>query len=233
MTKSQFKGFPPEAFAFFDELYFTQERAWFMANKAIYDKSVKAPMLDLLSDLSAALAQRRVPLQADPKRAIFRIHRDVRFARDKRPYKTHIGAVLTRDGSKQSPGLLYIHIDPTGSWSGSGFYHLADDALAAMRTRIASRPKDYRQMVAALGENGLALSPDDEALKRKPKGFDAVTDPDLIDGLCRRSLILRQDLSREEVSGPAVVGRLVEFAVASMPLLDFGWHALGYPIEPE
>ena len=233
MTAPQFKGFAPEAFAFFDELYFTQERAWFQAHKAIYDKAVKAPMLDLLADLSAELARRKVPLQADPKRAIFRIHRDVRFARDKRPYKTHIGAVLTRDGSKQSPGLLYVHIDPTGSWAGSGFYHLADDTLAAMRARIATRPKDFRQMVAALGKTELALSPDEDALKRKPKGFDAVTDADLIDALCRRSLILRQPLSREEVSGPAVIARLADFAVASLPLLDFGWQALGYPLKAE
>ena len=175
MAASQFKGFTTEAFDFFNELYFTQERAWFQAHKSIYDKAVKAPMLDLLADLSAELARRKVPLQADPKRAIFRIHRDVRFARDKRPYKTHIGAVLTRDGSKQSPGLLYVHIDPTGSWSGSGFYHLQDDALAAMRARIATRPKDFRQMISALHADGLELSPDEEALKRKPKGFDVPT----------------------------------------------------------
>ena len=231
MAASQFKGFTTEAFDFFNELYFTQERAWFQAHKSIYDKAVKAPMLDLLADLSAELARRKVPLQADPKRAIFRIHRDVRFARDKRPYKTHIGAVLTRDGSKQSPGLLYVHIDPTGSWSGSGFYHLQDDALAAMRARIATRPKDFRQMISALHADGLELSPDEEALKRKPKGFDAVTDPDLIDALCRRSLILRQPLSVEEVSGPAVITRLADFAVASLPLLDFGWQALGYPVK--
>lgn len=232
MTALQFKGFAPEAFAFFDELYFTQERAWFQEHKPIYDKAVKAPMLDLLADLSAELARRKVPLQADPKRAIFRIHRDVRFARDKRPYKTHIGAVLTRDGSKQSPGLLYVHIDPTGSWAGSGFYHLPDDALAAMRARIAGRPKDFRQMVAALDKSGLALAADEDALKRKPRGFDTVTDPDLVDALCRRSLILRQPLSREEVSGPAVIARLADFAVASLPLLDFGWQAIGYPVKP-
>ena len=231
MGASRFKGFTPEAFEFFNELYFTQERAWFQAHKSVYDKAVKAPMLDLLADLSAELARRKVPLLADPKRSIFRIHRDVRFARDKRPYKTHIGAVLTRDGSKQSPGLLYVHIDPTGRWSGSGFYHLPDDALAAMRTRIATRPKDFRQMVSALEKNALVLSPDEEALKRKPKGFDAVTDPDLIEALCRRSLILRQPLSAEEVSGPAVIARLADFAVASLPLLDFGWLALGYPIN--
>jgi uncharacterized protein (TIGR02453 family) len=233
MVGSQFRGFAPEAFAFFNELYFTQERAWFQANKPVYDKAVKAPMLDLLADLSAELSKRKVPLMADPKRAIFRIHRDVRFSRDKRPYKTHIGAVLTRDGSKQSPGLLYIHIDPTGSWTAAGFYRPDDEALAAIRTRIATRPKDFHQMVAALEKNGLALSPDEDALKRKPKGFDAITDPDLVDALCRRSLILRQPLAEEEVAGSAVIARLADFAVASLPLLDFGWQALGYPVARE
>lgn len=232
MTAPLFKGFAPEAFAFFDELYFTQERAWFLANKSVYDKMVKAPMLDLLADLSAELARRKVPLQADPKRAIFRIHRDVRFARDKRPYKTHIGAVLTRDGSKQSPGLLYVHVDPTGSWAGSGFYHLPDDGLAAVRGRIATRPQEFRRMIATLGDAGLALAVDDEALKRKPRGFDAVNDPDLVDALCRRSLILRQPLTREAVSGPEAVAQLADFAVASLPLLDFGWQAMGYPVKP-
>ena len=231
MTASRFTGFKPEAFAFFQELEFVQERAWFQAHKAIYDDTVKAPMLDLLADLTDELARRGIGLQADPRRAIFRIHRDVRFARDKRPYKTHIGAVLTRDGSKESPGLLYVHVGPWGCFAGAGFYHLSDEALAAVRGRIAARSQEYRATLAELKKAGLVLSPDEDALKRRPRGFETVTDPDLVEALCRRSLIIRLPLTAEDVADGSVIGRLADFAQAARPLLDFGWNALGYPVK--
>lgn len=55
-----------------------------------------------------------MPLSGDPKKSVFRIHRDTRFSKDKKPYKTHVSATLTRDGQKMSPGMIYIHIEPEG-----------------------------------------------------------------------------------------------------------------------
>jgi uncharacterized protein (TIGR02453 family) len=223
-----FKGFGRGAFAFLDELEVTQERAWFVENKSVYEAECRGPMLDLLADLTARFAKEGPDLRADPRRSIFRIHRDVRFSRDKRPYKTHIGAVMTRDGGKDTPGLIYIHIDPRGCFAGAGFYRPEDAALAAIRQRIAAKPRAFKAMLAALEKSGLSLSADEDAMKRRPRGFEAVTDPGLVDAMCRRSFIVRLPLSEEAVAGAGLVDRIADFTQAALPLLTFGWQAIGH-----
>ena len=105
-----FSRFRADALPFLKALAFHQTREWFEANKAIYESDLKAPMGDLVEDLAASFAKAKIPLKGDRKSALFRIHRDVRFAKDKSPYKTHIGAVMTRTGAKNDPGLFYIHV---------------------------------------------------------------------------------------------------------------------------
>ena len=80
-----FHGFGPEGFAFLRELAAEQNRDWFLANKSVYERALLSPMAALLAELSAAFAEHDIPLRADPKRSVFRIHRDVRFSKDKRP----------------------------------------------------------------------------------------------------------------------------------------------------
>jgi uncharacterized protein (TIGR02453 family) len=128
-------------------------------------------MAELVTALAAELSQRGVPLTADPKRSIFRIHRDVRFSSDKSPYKTHAGAVLTRDGTKNSQGLLYVHVASQGAFTAAGFYHPDPDQLAALRREIAAAPERFEALERALKKARLELGRD-EPLKRLPRGFD-------------------------------------------------------------
>ena len=102
---------------------------------------MKAPMLNLLDVLSERFEKAGIPLRGD-KRGMFRIHRDVRFAKDKLPYQTHASAVLTPTGTQGDPGLVYVHISADGlsSWSdgqeGSfmapGFHQPDKDVLSAV-----------------------------------------------------------------------------------------------------
>ena len=115
-----FRGFSAKAFAFLKDLADNQDREWFEAHKPIYEREVKEPLARLVVSLGQARAAKNIDRCCDPKRAIFRIHRDVRFSKDKKPYKTNAGATLTRDGEKRSPGVLYIHVDPEGSFAASG-----------------------------------------------------------------------------------------------------------------
>ena len=92
----------------------TNDRDWFAAHRAAYDTGLKPALAALIADTSTACAARDLPLSGDPKRSVFRIHRDTRFSKDKSPYKTHVSATLTRDGQKMSPGMMYIHIEPEG-----------------------------------------------------------------------------------------------------------------------
>ena len=135
-----FPGFPPAALAFFKELSDRNDPAWFRPRKAVYEAAVLAPLRQLIVAVAEALAEADVPLVGDPQRGIFRIYRDVRFSPDKRLYKTHAGAVLTRSGNKRDPGLLYLHLEPEGSMVAAGFWHPEPDLLARLRRAILADP---------------------------------------------------------------------------------------------
>ena len=109
-----FPGFAPADLAFLSSLAVHNDRDWFMAHRAVYDERLKPGLAALIADASTACAARGLPLGGDPNRSQFRLHRDIRFSKSKLPYKTHLSAVLTRDGLKMSPGMAYIHIEPEG-----------------------------------------------------------------------------------------------------------------------
>lgn len=220
-----FTGFPDSAMAFFRGLAETQSRDWFLAHRAAYDEGAVAPMRSLLAELSEALAGRGLPLRGDPFRSVFRLNRDIRFSKDKRPYKTHIGATLTRDGQKLGPGLLYVHIDPAGSFTAAGFYRPEPPVLAALRAAIADDPAGFAAVEAALAAKGLAIEADGEALKRAPRGFEAVAEP-AATAIRRKSHLLRQPIPPELRASPALVAFIAEFAAEAAPLLDWGWAAI-------
>src|SRR5439155_25688264 len=107
--------------------------------------------------LTAAFAKRRVPLKADSKRSIFRLHRDIRFSKDKSPYKTHAGAVMTRSGGKDDPGVLYLHVSPEGCFAAAGFHLPEAGTLRKMREAIKAKPARFKTVLVALDKAGLKL----------------------------------------------------------------------------
>ena len=219
------RGFEPGALDFFEELAAHNERSWFLANKDRYERSVKAPMMDLVADLSTALAAHDVPLFGDPKRALFRINRDVRFSRDKRPYKTVVSAVLSRDGEKRSPGLFYVQFGPNECLAAMGFYQPEPPLLAAMRARILARRGPWQTILRRLEAEGLPLSRS-EAAARLPRGLNAAQAGDLAPDLKLRSFVVVRRLSDADATDPGLVERLAALARSGLPLLEFGWSAL-------
>src|SRR6266571_561555 len=92
VATSTFTGFRPEAIQFLADLAVNNERAWFQARKADYERLLKQPLEELCVALDERFVARGIPLRADPARSPFRIYRDVRFSKDKSPYKTNVGA---------------------------------------------------------------------------------------------------------------------------------------------
>jgi uncharacterized protein (TIGR02453 family) len=222
---ADFKGFGPKALPFFKALKFHQTKAWFDENKPLYESDVLAPMVALLDDLTAAFARRKITLKADGKRSIFRIHRDVRFAKDKSPYKTHAGAVMTRSGGKMENGLVYIHIDPEGCFVAAGFHMPEAGDLAKLRKAIARDGKGFAAVEAALKKGELALGTENQ-LSRIPRGFEALKDGPL-DGVIRlKSFIVEEPLPAKLIASPKLVDAIADFAKRAEPLLKFGWKAL-------
>jgi uncharacterized protein (TIGR02453 family) len=221
----EFKGFGPKALPFFTALKFHQSREWFEENRSLYETDVLEPMVTLLDDLTAAFAKKRVPLKADSKRSIFRLHRDVRFSNDKSPYKTHAGAVMTRSGGKNDPGVLYVHISPEGCFVAAGFHMPEPETLKKIREAIRAKPARFKTMVAALEKGGLTFS-DYDKLTRVPRGFEEFKDGPL-DGVVRlKSFIVEEPVADAIIGSPRLRDAMIEFTDRALPLLKFGWAAL-------
>jgi uncharacterized protein (TIGR02453 family) len=223
---TQFKGFGPRALPFFKALKFHQSKEWFEANRALYQGEVFEPMVALLDDLTIAFAKRRVPLKADGKRSIFRLNRDVRFSKDKSPYKTHAGAVMTRSGTKNDPGVLYVHISPEGCFVAAGFHMPEPQQLNSIRHAIKDKPAKFKSVTSALGKAGLPFSANDR-LTRVPRGFEELKDGPLGDAVRLKSFIVEEPLADGLITTPKLAASVETFAGRALPLLKFGWEALG------
>jgi uncharacterized protein (TIGR02453 family) len=122
--RNGFGGFPPETFRFVRQLTRNNNREWFLAHEDDYELKVKAPMTELVLALGQAMLQLAPELVVDPKRAIYRVYRDIRFSADKRPYKTHVAAIFVPRGiPKKTGACLYFHIEFTeGGDRGRGIH---------------------------------------------------------------------------------------------------------------
>ena len=176
MTGDKFTGFSAQALKFLRDLKKNNDRAWFAPRKEIFERECLAPLRALTVDLASALRKARVPIDADPSRVGFRIYRDVRFSRDKSPYKTNLGTYLPYRGVRGAPGGLYVHITPKESFVVAGFYQLDKEPLQRWREAMASDPKRFQSVMRALQRNGLGLSEEHETLKRMPRGFEAMAE---------------------------------------------------------
>ena len=183
---SAFSGFQPQALHFLIELALNNDRAWFQPRKAEYERLLKEPLEALCAALGERFEARGIPLRADV-RSPFRIYRDVRFSKDKSPYKTHVSASFpwAPDGAPALPRSRtesvhhvggYFHFEPDEGYVGGGMWHPERPVLDAWRALVAKNPKrvhaaiDDRAFVKEFGEVG------GESLVRVPPGY-AKDDP--------------------------------------------------------
>ena len=166
--------FTPELFAFERELVENNNREWFTANKKRYEQHVKDAALTFISDVGPQLRQISPHIQAIPKAvggSLFRIYRDVRFSKDKRPYKTHVGIHFRHESAKDAhaPGF-YLHLEPGKVFVGGGMWHPDNKVLKSIRQAIVENPDAWTATKASLpGHFNLA----GDSLKTAPRGFDA------------------------------------------------------------
>ena len=226
-----FAGFRPAAFAFFRELQDNNDPAWFKPRKALYEAEVLAPFRELITAVGEALGRAGLPLAGDPRRGIFRIYRDVRFSPDKRLYKTHAGAVLTRSGGRRDPGVLYIHVAPGESMVAAGFWHPEPALLARLRRAVLSEPDDFLAIVDGHAKADCPLTSDDK-LSRPPRGFEAAKGTAVAEYVGWKSFTAHRILSDTEMQSPKLVDRVVDFARTVLPLLEWGWAAADDEVPP-
>jgi uncharacterized protein (TIGR02453 family) len=219
---TEFKGFGAKAMPFFKALDFHQSRDWFKENRALYESELETPRGDLIEALTVAFAANGIPLKGDRKKSIYRIYRDVRFSKDKRPFNRHVSALLTPSGEKkEAEGSFFIKIGLEGSFMACGFYLDEPARLKAFRDRIVEWPDKYRAMRARLKKGQLSLETT-ESLKRMPQGFEAVTEPDLAGAVRLKHFYVTEKIAEDRTHDPALVDDCVDFMKRAMPLLEWG-----------
>ena len=164
--------FTPSTLTFLRALRRNNTRDWFNANRHRYEEHVRAPMVALVEQLAIDLPAIAPDLLAEPKRSIYRIHRDTRFSPDKTPYKTHVAAIFPhRDLPKHEGAGLYVHVALDAVYIGGGLYRPQPRQLARLREHIAAH---HRQLPAIIGAPAFRrafgeLSGD--RLQRTPRGY--------------------------------------------------------------
>lgn len=221
-----FSGFTPAALRFLRDLKKNNERAWFRARKELYERELLAPLQALTADVAKAMRKAKIPIDADPRRAVFRIYRDVRFSHDKSPYKTNLGTYLPYKGKRDAPGGLYVHIEPKESFMAIAFYQIDKPLLQRWRESMAAEPNRFQEVLRELERNGVCLDEQRGTLKRMPRGFEAQADGPLALYFRQPSFTISEKLSDKDVTGERLVERSVQLAKKARPLLDFGWRLL-------
>lgn len=221
---SEFLGFSPQAFKFFEELTNNQNRIWFTEHRSEYEEFVREPMKLFTAILSEALSKKEVPLWGDPKKSLFRINRDARFSKAKHPYNMHASGLFTRTGDKHSPGVLYFRLDPLGSRCAAGYMQPEAYTLKKLRQGILDNPSEWLSIEKALKRKGYVMDYS-YTLARVPRGFDEVP-KEVEQAIKLKGWIVRKQLSRSQVCSPDLTKEVTAFAKDMLPLLSFGWYAL-------
>ena len=217
----EFNGFPEDGLRFLRQLKLHNDRDWFRERKSSYDEYVEQPMRALVQAVAADCQSKGLPLYAKEKSPVMRVYRDIRFSKDKLPYKTHVAAELRRS-FRDSSVMLYVHFSPTESLLGAGVWQPERPLLHAWRDEIVRQPKRFEKTIAALAKKDLELVKE-HSLSMMPRGFQNYADESFGASLKLTSFVVRRDLERAEVIAPGLVDTVVEFALAAKPLLEFGW----------
>jgi uncharacterized protein (TIGR02453 family) len=172
--KSTFAGFSPEALRFLRQLKRNNRRSWFLKNKETYEHQIKAPMIRMVQILNTELERFAPEMITEPKRAIYRIYRDIRFSSDKSPYKTHVAAQFAPRGfSKHGCAGFYFHFSAEELLVAGGVYMPGPKELFAIRSHVAENAKLLRTIIENRQFKAMFGSLEGVQLSRVPKGFPA------------------------------------------------------------
>ena len=209
--------FTPELFTFLEQLRRNNRRPWFLKHREDYEQFARQPSLRFITDLRLRIREISPWLVADPKPnggSLFRIYRDIRFSKDKRPYKWHIGMNFWHASATEAvhgPGL-YLHLQPGECFIAGGVWHPDPRSLARMRDAIATNPAEWKKAKRGLEFGG-------ESLSRPPRGYAA--DHPLIEDLKRKDFVASFNFSQRQVCGTTFIDEFMKSTRKMVPLLTF------------
>jgi uncharacterized protein (TIGR02453 family) len=235
---SAFSRFRPEALTFLKGLKRNNAKPWFEERRPVYERAIREPFKLLAEELDVRFAALAPEFVAPPRRALFRIHRDVRFSRDKSPYKTHAALwVFHRDAGRgvgrdaHGGAGFYFHLEPGASLAAGGFWMPPRPLLSVLRERIAEDPRAFTRLVEAPAFRrrfgGLSDDEPGVRLTRVPRGF--APDHPAAHWLRFNSFTASHALTDAQVLSPRLVGTLMQEYAALLPLVRWLNATLGYP----
>jgi len=230
-----FSGFSAEALGFLRRLRRNNRREWFERHRALYETAVRDPMRALVEEMDVRLARLAPELTGDPRRSVFRIHRDVRFSRDKSPYKTNAacqfyhmdaGRGAGRDAAGAGAGL-YFQLADGECFVAGGLWMPARPALDRVREAIDADPEALDRLVRArpFGRRFGELTPE-AVLTRMPRGYGE-SHP-AAGWLRYQSFTASRDMPEHEVLSPRLPEILARDFAALVPLVRWLNAAIGY-----
>lgn len=228
MSKLSFSGFPEGLVSFLSELSRHNNRSWFQANRDRYECDVREPALQFIAAMAGPLKKISPNFTAVPKKvggSLMRIHRDIRFSKDKKPYKTNLGIHFRHAAGKDvhAPGY-YFHVDPHEVFIGVGIWHPDSETLVRIREAIDEeqagwkKAKGKKQFLARFSLAG-------DSLRRPPQGYSA--DHPLIEDLKRKDFIAGHMLDHADLVEPNILEQTVAAFQAASPFMSFLCRAVG------
>jgi len=219
-AESRFPGFSPEAIAFLRGLERNNKREWFHPRKHIYEEHVRAPLETLVNAINAGFAEFAPRYVTPVKKAVFRIYRDTRFSKDKRPYKTHIAATFyLQNLSKAAGPCFYFHFTPKELLVFAGVYMPEREELLAIRNLLAERHQEFGQLLRGSALRKFMGELQGEQLSRVPKGFDADHPAEAL--IRHKQWFLESTLNGSVVSSPRMLPEITNRFRAAMPMIEF------------
>lgn len=208
---------------FLKNLEKNNNKEWFDANKKQYE-SVRKEWIDFVGSVIKKAGAFDPAIQhLDPKKCIFRINRDIRFSKDKSPYKNNFGMALSSTGVKEEFVGYYLHIQPGKSFIAGGAYVPMPDKLAAIRQEIDYSFDEFKKIVSAKAFKDAFGNLSGEKLSRPPKGYEA--DNPAIEFLKHKSFIAEQPISDKQLMDSDFDAHLIKTLKAMKPLNDFLYRA--------
>lgn len=226
---------PQDSLRFLRALRRNNEREWFTANRDRYERSLLTPLRELVEEMDVRLASFAPELIGSPKRSIFRIHRDVRFSKDKSPYKKHAAFLLYhRDvsgegaaGRTMGAAGFYIHIEPGNSFVGGGIYMPPAPVLRKLRTAIVDDPEPLLKAIrGARFRKRYGTLDAAQQLVRLPRGYQADQRTESL--LRHRSLTAWQQLDDSLVTDSRLPDELESALRDLLPLVRWVNGVLGF-----
>jgi uncharacterized protein (TIGR02453 family) len=211
---------------FLKELSKNNNREWFHANKKRYEADLKLPFEEFISDLIEAYKTIDPEIKIAPKEAVFRIYRDTRFSKDKTPYKTHVGALISRYGrkGKDYPGH-YIHIESGRLMLGGGAYFLERGALQTVREHIARHSEAFTKIINKPEFKDKFETVQGDKHKRIPKEFKELHET--LPLIANKQFYYMAELPPKKVLGEGGVAYAMEYFKAGEELNKFMREAMG------